>query len=605
MSPRRSFRSRTTQASAGTSQLASSSSSTSSSRAERNTRSSLKASSPTKSASPASVSSQDGDDDIDTLTSIPPQTRRRRRERNDEDDAIESFSGRDDLGGDTKDGDAEEEITRCVCGLLDYPGPQPALIRTPRPVPKAEVDADGSIINQEPPSDELGGLFIQCDDCKVWQHGGCVGIMDEGMSPDEYYCELCRPDLHKLSTGPNGSRSRYQPVLGSSRAGSPGASTVTKAPVKRGPRDKSGRANALSYGKKRSTMNSRDAAYDEEEQLRIAIEESKAQKAANLLEAANRSGKRSRSGSDENHSQKRRRTSSASSDQPSASGFAAAGQTTMEAEEDAGGAPPDSLVRGASARAHRERESREKEKETARMEAAGRRKGRAEKRRGDDSDPSEEDGGRRSASAKEADVQEPSKSGQARGESPAPSPGLQNAAPTRKTGRQPARRGRIGRNQYTKDRDDNSHARDTSMRRTQSREVGGEDAPGPNGGPHHHGVNGDGHKTGKARHANPHRTSMNEMRKRVAAILEFISRVQVEMAEELTPPSSGGETATAAMVQNLAGSLPMIKVDGSTENTSEQNGDGAGEKDFNQLSTLEMMDVLTGKLLMWQREFGK
>lgn len=45
-----------------------------------------------------------------------------------------------------------------------------------------------------------GGLFIQCDDCKVWQHGGCVGIMEEAMSPEEYFCEQCRNDLHKIST---------------------------------------------------------------------------------------------------------------------------------------------------------------------------------------------------------------------------------------------------------------------------------------------------------------------------------------------------------------------------------------------------------------------
>lgn len=39
-------------------------------------------------------------------------------------------------------------------------------------------------------------MMIQCDTCKVWQHGSCVGIMDERDCPETYYCERCRPDLH-------------------------------------------------------------------------------------------------------------------------------------------------------------------------------------------------------------------------------------------------------------------------------------------------------------------------------------------------------------------------------------------------------------------------
>ena len=53
-------------------------------------------------------------------------------------------------------------------------------------------------------SDDIGSMFIQCDNCQVWQHGGCVGIMDEAMSPDEYFCEECRKDLHRIRGEPNG-----------------------------------------------------------------------------------------------------------------------------------------------------------------------------------------------------------------------------------------------------------------------------------------------------------------------------------------------------------------------------------------------------------------
>lgn len=50
--------------------------------------------------------------------------------------------------------------------------------------------------------------------------------------------------------------------------------------------------------KRRSTMNSRDAAYDEEEQLRRAIEESKEDTRSAADEVASRRGKRSRSDSE-------------------------------------------------------------------------------------------------------------------------------------------------------------------------------------------------------------------------------------------------------------------------------------------------------------------
>lgn len=68
-------------------------------------------------------------------------------------------------------GDAEGEITRCVCGFQEYQGGDD------------ETDTDGR--------------FIQCDQCKVWQHCFCVGIMDKESTPDNYYCEKCKPELHK------------------------------------------------------------------------------------------------------------------------------------------------------------------------------------------------------------------------------------------------------------------------------------------------------------------------------------------------------------------------------------------------------------------------
>ena len=85
---------------------------------------------------------------------------------------------------------SEENVTRCVCGNQFYPG-TPAL-----PGYSVYAAAKG---NKSAPSLE-GDFYIQCDSCKVWQHGGCVGIAAEAMSPEHYFCEQCREDLHKFRT---------------------------------------------------------------------------------------------------------------------------------------------------------------------------------------------------------------------------------------------------------------------------------------------------------------------------------------------------------------------------------------------------------------------
>lgn len=44
---------------------------------------------------------------------------------------------------------------------------------------------------------EAGEFMVQCEDCKVWQHGPCMGYQTEAQIPeDDYYCEQCRPDMH-------------------------------------------------------------------------------------------------------------------------------------------------------------------------------------------------------------------------------------------------------------------------------------------------------------------------------------------------------------------------------------------------------------------------
>ena len=193
MSPRRSSRARTTQPPPSIPAHSNSSSSVSSGRTDRATRSNNKQSSPQKSSTPRSLSSEEVEDLARNPQSEPPQTRRRAREQdNDEDDSTKLDDELDDEIGE------EEEITRCVCGQQEYPGP-------PSDASKSkDGQLSSSLAGSDVQADEAGGLFIQCDICKVWQHGGCVGIMDEAASPEEYFCEECRKDLHKLMTSPRG-----------------------------------------------------------------------------------------------------------------------------------------------------------------------------------------------------------------------------------------------------------------------------------------------------------------------------------------------------------------------------------------------------------------
>jgi hypothetical protein len=106
---------------------------------------------------------------------------------------------------------------------------------------------------------------------------------------------------------------------------------------------------------------------------------------------------------------------------------------------------------------------------------------------------------------------------------------------------------------------------------------------------------------------------MNEMKRRVAAILEFISRMQVEMAstgESITPPEALDQIngilmkAVSDQLENAAASTAS-DADSSTVTTDGETRATLTEKDFKDLSSVEMMDVLTRHLLKWQQEYGK
>ncbi|KAI9890814.1 MAG: hypothetical protein M1814_003598 [Vezdaea aestivalis] len=654
MSPRRSSRARTTQPATDNAQPnPSSTSSNSSSRTERNTRSQNKTQSPHKSNTSRSRSSADNDDNTaqQPAGGEPPSQSESSLARQSKRAFSEDADGPIDILPDADEEleDAEEEVTRCICGNLDYPGP-PVPVAIPvesvdaRPGPNA--DPDDSLATTEPLPEEAGSLFIQCDTCKVWQHGGCVGIMDETISPDEYYCEECRKDLHRLAVGMNGQRySKYLPVTGSSektsRLSSPSNDTDQKSS-----KDKASRAAALAQlTKRRSTMNSRDAAYDEEELLRRAIEESKTLDPTGSIngDMLTRRAKRARSDSEDGTSIKRQRTFSES---PTPTNTRLQSQAIDTDEETTATRPNGTKrVRGANlARSQRDRDLREKERE--RLDAAGRRKGRAERRRGQpnadgpspisnplytppnthpDSDPSD-DLPLSQTTKRPPPPSEPSPSRPAPSQTPnthqTDTPPPPTSSHTRKP---PSRARRRGARPQARDRT-------TSPSRSVSRGPGARDdfyngisnRPSSSAGllNGHALANGDSlsnshtTKPSKPKYMHPHRTTMNEMRRRVAAILEFVSKVKGEVVESSSRGSaSGGATgagsppagekaeANAASVQAVS---EMLKA--TVESLPGVNGENGKVMDpdaFKGISTLDMIAVMTRSLTAWQDEFGR
>lgn len=172
---------------------------------------------------------------------------------------------------------------------------------------------------------------------------------------------------------------------------------------------------------------------------------------------------------------------------------------------------------------------------------------------------------------------------------------------------------------------------------------------GPNGYHGNAGGSWDGGKPSKPKHMNPNRTSLNEMKRRVAGIMEFVSRTQNELdgREARTPPGSGGSASSVRAVDvngvtdtrllgggavsgvGSGGSFGMGQLSisgggGSSEKESKDliqsviNGFEAhahpsatdvhehilDEQHFANLTSAEMMSVLKNRLVGWQREYG-
>ena len=304
-------------------------------------------------------------------------------------------------------------------------------------------------------------------------------------------------------------------------------------------------------------------------------------------------------------------------------------------------------IRGAAARNHREKELRE-ERERARLEAANKRKGRADRRRVDGtlspsscppsypfhsvlrmianfSSPDSDNGHEtpilptpRPTVEKAHTVPEVNEPPPSTQDTPNNSPPTKTPAEKPKKGGRPPhpRKGKAGKNQYTRDVDGTparSTSRDVTSRdepSTENNRTSGRlarndtDSERPHTGRGRPG-------TGHGNHKGGHKVSMLDMRRRVAGMLDFISRTQLEMAEagEVSTPAENGREDAMRGIMN--GMMPVLKAANAEADSATSEGDKEKEaqapkersSDFKELNLLEMMDVLTGELVKWQKAY--
>lgn len=282
---------------------------------------------------------------------------------------------------------------------------------------------------------------------------------------------------------------------------------------------------------------------------------------------------------------KRQRTSSRS---PSNS-------PVIESEDDSTKASaPKQKPRGAAARSQREKEQREKEREQERNEAANRRKGRAERRKADGMFKScvqvfcltdnklEPEVSEATPTPTDEPVMPVSASASASAPPEAPIETLKPAPAPRRGGRPPQKsRGRLGRNQYSRDALSAANGASPANDAVNSPQTSGTN--GNNNG-HESSDGATGHKAAKSKNSRLHKLSWNDIMRPAGAMQNYIAQRQVEMAGEKATPAPAVQPPTNGEDHQA----DAVHVD--TELTT-----------FKDLSTTQMMDHLSRDLVHWQK----
>ncbi|BFZ65419.1 Histone deacetylase complex subunit [Saitoella coloradoensis] len=424
--------------------------------------------------------------------------------------------------------DEETEVTRCICGLADQRAEE-------------ELDLDPS-------------QMIACEGCGVWQHCQCVGIADESLVEGKvYWCEECRPDLHRIVRSGRHKRSRYN-LAAADIEQQAAVEAENKAAARASPREVRSPKDSMPQGrshspKRRSTMNSRDAGYE------AAIQ-------ASLLEAERQERR--------NRGKKR----GADDTEP----FKSDGKRTRDDREDAsrkrknGRGDEDEEEFGM----HDERQPKKKrkppmERESIKLEAKKSHKKGAVKKK-DDGHLSDGSDATIHSSRSKPVLTVTSTAAIV----PAASPSHTK------------RRGGPG---------NRSKARNNVSSAVESSHESNEKLAKPRA------------VTGKM--------SMQEMRKRVAGIIEFIHRTQVEMAQEREDRKKLLEKARAQnggkvvmeLTEAEAGNADAVAAIESAGPLVKEEGGGAATQALAEVEekreSLYMMDQLTRDLLMWEQRFGR
>ena len=167
-----------------------------------------------------------------------------------------------------------------------------------------------------------------------------------------------------------------------------------------------------------------------------------------------------------------------------------------------------------------------------------------------------------------------------------------------------------GRNQLAKDRETTEN--DTSPARSMSRDIAKVvDEKNASSNSNSKAVSADGlGKQGKTKGAAGSKITMSDMKRRATAILEFISRTQVELANDpifengRSRPNSDDAAVGKSLLENLDGAKNHMALGPSTKAAADiPAGSAAASKDFKQLTCVEMMDVLSRDLVKWEKEF--